>query len=209
MNSLDKQYIDLLKDIVENGTKKMDRTGTGTISVFGRAIRHKMSEGFPLLTSKKMYTKGIIAELLWFLRGETNIRPLVLAGCNIWNGDAYKNFDKNCPANGRKMSREEFDFCIAQDEDFAKVWGELGSIYGKQWRSWSNYRTSELYTGYPETEKTFKIKGIDQIQNLINDLKKNPDSRRLMVNAWNVSDLPVTDYRTDDELYQDYLKNFE
>ena len=90
-NNLDKQYIDLLKDIVENGTKKATRNG-GTISVFGRPIRHRMSEGFPLLTSKRMYTKGIITELLWFLRGETNIRPLVLADCHIWNGDAYKKY---------------------------------------------------------------------------------------------------------------------
>lgn len=96
MNNLDKTYQDLLKDILENGTRKGDRTGTGTISVFGRQIRHKMSEGFPLLTTKKMYTKGIIAELLWFMRGETNIKPLLDNDCHIWDGDAYQAYLKEC-----------------------------------------------------------------------------------------------------------------
>ena len=96
MNKLDKDYQDLLKDILENGVSKKDRTGTGTISVFGRQIRHKMSDGFPLLTTKKMYTKGVVAELLWFLRGETNIKPLLDNDCNIWNGDAYQAYLKEC-----------------------------------------------------------------------------------------------------------------
>jgi thymidylate synthase len=182
MNNLDKQYIDLLKDIVENGTKKMDRTGTGTISVFGRTIRHKMSEGFPLLTSKKMYAKGIITELLWFLRGETNIRPLVLADCHIWNGDAYKRYyNKEClPPHDHTLDKEQFVENIKNDPEFAEKWGELGPIYGKQWRHWRAIDDSEMKI------HTYEI---DQIKNLINDLKNNPDSRRLMVNAWNVAEI--------------------
>jgi thymidylate synthase len=219
MNNLDKQYTDLLQDILDNGVTKQDRTGTGTISVFGRQIRHKMSEGFPLLTTKKMPFKTVTTELLWFLQGNTNIKYLVDNGCHIWDGDCYKFYlstykkdlgDGNFESNGgdsfyepdpntkygklRPYTQEEFINKIKTDDEFAKKWGGLGPIYGKQWRKWK--------LGYCRDD-------IDQIQNLINDLKTNPDSRRLMVNAWNVGDLPVTDYRTDDELYQDYLNNFE
>jgi thymidylate synthase len=207
MNKLDKTYTDLLQDILDNGTPKSDRTGTGTISVFGRQIRHKMSEGFPLLTTKKMPFKTIVTELLWFLRGDTNIKYLVDNGCNIWNGDAFSNYNKYVwkLINLELLTQEEFINKIKTDDEFANKWGELGPIYGKQWRKWDvkptmNSETGEIFIGNV---------WIDQIQNLINDLKTNPDSRRLMVNAWNVADLPVTDYRTDDEIYQDYLKNFE
>ena len=206
MNNIDKKYQELLQDILDNGTPKSDRTGTGTISVFGRQIRHKMSEGFPLLTTKKMPWKSIVTELLWFLQGNTNIKWLVDNGCNIWNGDAYKNYENEFnkgdvfgirldDGTERVASIDEFIRRIKVDDEFAKEWGELGPIYGKQWRDW--------------TANPNHTWGVDQIANLINDLKVNPDSRRLMVNAWNVADLPVTDYRTDDELYQDYLKNFE
>ena len=171
MNNLDKTYQDLLKDILENGTRKGDRTGTGTISVFGRQIRHKMSEGFPLLTTKKMYTKGIIAELLWFLRGDTNIKSLLDNDCHIWDGDAYKKYCNDKDTVG-PLTITQFIEEIKTNEEFAAEWGDLGPIYGKQWRAWNN--------GYDFT---------DQIQDLINDLKTNPDSRRLMVNAWNVGEL--------------------
>jgi thymidylate synthase len=165
-----------------------------------------MSEGFPLLTTKKMPWKSIVTELLWFLQGNTNIKWLVDNGCNIWNGDAYKNYENEFnkgdvfgirldDGTERVASIDEFIRRIKVDDEFAKEWGELGPIYGKQWRDW--------------TANPNHTWGVDQIANLINDLKVNPDSRRLMVNAWNVADLPVTDYRTDDELYQDYLKNFE
>ena len=176
MNNLDKTYQDLLKDILENGTRKGDRTGTGTISVFGRQIRHKMSDGFPLLTTKKMYTKGIIAELLWFLRGETNIKPLLDNDCHIWDGDAWKNYQNKASKEDflkdGVLRYEEFINKIKTDDVFAAEWGDLGPIYGKQWRAWNN--------GYDFT---------DQIQDLIHDLKTNPDSRRLMVNAWNVGEI--------------------
>ena len=190
MNKLDLDYQNLLKDILENGTKKETRNG-GTISVFGRQIRHKMSDGFPLLTTKKMPFKTIVTELLWFLRGDTNIKYLVDNNCHIWDGDAYKNFEKQCiPGTGKKISQEEFIEFIKTDDEFANKFGELGPVYGKQWRSWTKKKmylsTDGSYENiYDEMDQTV----IDQISVLINDLKKNPDSRRLMVSAWNVGEL--------------------
>ena len=198
MNTLDKQYTDLLQDILDNGVKKQDRTGTGTISVFGRQIRHDMKDGFPLLTTKKMPFKTIVTELLWFLRGDTNIKYLVDNNCNIWNGDAYKRFLNETikiePLEVKqraveqllnsKESKEEFINKIKTDDEFANKWGELGPVYGKQWRRWSQYEID-----MPGFDAHFNETQIDQIQNLINDLKTNPDSRRLMVNAWNVGEL--------------------
>ena len=173
--NIEHQYLKLLDDILHNGVEKSDRTGTGTISVFGRQIRHKMSEGYPLLTTKKMAFKTMVVELLWFLKGDTNIKYLVENGCNIWNGDAYKNYLNR---NGKcycghtnicdcgDITMEEFIERIKTDRKFAKKWGELGPIYGAQWRKWD---------------------GIDQIQEVINTLKTNPDSRRMLVSAWNVN----------------------
>ena len=188
MNSLDKQYINLLQDILDNGVEKKDRTGTGTISVFGRQIRHNMSEGFPLLTTKKMHWNSIVTELLWFLRGDTNIKFLLDYDCHIWDGDAYKNYEKwwkSYSPGGAPipLSREMFIDRIKTDVEFAEKWGELGPIYGKQWRSW---KTEDEYL---DGVSYFKYPPIDQIQNLVNELKTNPDSRRLMVNAWNVGEL--------------------
>jgi len=190
MNNLDKQYTRLLQDILDNGVEKKDRTGTGTISVFGRQIRHKMSEGFPLLTTKKMAWKTMVTELLWFLRGDTNIKFLVDNNCHIWDGDAYKNY---CEQQARRLIKgctyQEFIDKIKTDDEFAKKFGELGKIYGSQWRSWGkDFKQIPNETGDGVYDIT--ITGIDQIQNLINDLKTNPDSRRLMVTAWNPSDLP-------------------
>jgi thymidylate synthase len=177
MNNIDKSYQALLQDILDNGVEKKDRTGTGTISVFGRQIRHKMSEGFPLLTTKRMAWKTMVTELIWFLSGSTNIKYLVDNGCNIWNGDAYKNYLKqHNPANGT-ATMEEFIALIKQNENpIYHELGDLGPIYGKQWRSW-------YVKG--DGEKTY----IDQIATLISELKINPDSRRLMVSAWNVGEL--------------------
>lgn len=141
MNNLDKQYQNILQDILDNGVKKIDRTGTGTLSLFGKQIIHNMSEGFPILTTKKVAFKQVITELLWFLRGDTNLKFLHDNGCHIWDGDYNKS--------GRTDNN-------------------LGPIYGKQWRNWN---------------------GIDQIQNIINELQSNPDSRRLIINAWNVGEL--------------------
>jgi len=194
MNNLDKAYQLLLQDILDNGVEKTDRTGTGTISVFGRQIRHKMSEGYPLLTTKKMAFKTMVTELLWFLRGDTNIKYLVDNGCHIWNGDAFKNYlSKTNEYKGNWPDTiEEFINKIKTDDEFAKKWGELGPIYGKQWRNWMGFHEGQhdilkVVNGV-EQHKDYLV-GKDQIANLINDLKTNPDSRRLMVNAWNVGEL--------------------
>ena len=199
-NWIETQYLHLLEDILEQGVKKTDRTGTGTISLFGRQIRHNMRDGFPLLTTKKMAFKTMVTELLWFLRGDTNIKFLVDNGCHIWDGDCFSNYQKQMHKimmNNIKYEKgfdttvlnertdgfwsyEEFINKIKTDDEFAKKWGELGSIYGKQWRKWDKIEDDGMQYGISE---------IDQIQNLINDLKTNPDSRRLMVNAWNVGEL--------------------
>jgi thymidylate synthase len=212
MNTLDKRYQQLLSDIIEFGVEKKDRTGTGTISEFGHQIRHKMSEGFPLLTTKKMHWNSIVTELLWFLRGDTNIKFLLDYDCHIWDGDAFKNYTKAVDEiiDGYRsgdiigtqphiesmfsdsdklipLTKEQFTNKIKTDEEFAKKWGELGSIYGKQWRKW-NYQSKKnhyVMAGQP----THHNINIDQITNLINELKTNPDSRRLMVSAWNVGEL--------------------
>jgi len=182
MNKLDNQYKLLLNELLEGGVGKEDRTGTGTLSVFGRQIRHNMKDGFPLITTKKMAIKTMMTELKWFLKGDTNIKYLVENGCNIWNGDAYKAYlDKETtpgiPPHDFVLSRSEFIDKIKTDDEFAKKWGELGPIYGKQWRSWRGHP----YSTNPDD--------FDQIEKLIQQLRTNPDSRRLMVSAWNVSQL--------------------
>jgi thymidylate synthase len=161
MNNTDKQYQKLLQDIIHNGVEKKDRTGTGTISVFGRQIRHKMSEGFPLLTTKKMAFKTMVTELLWFLRGDTSIKYLLENNCNIWNGDAWARYEKNAvvgdvvdshyePATDKwhLYNKEEFINKIKTDDRFAKKWGELGKIYGHGWRNWNGKSDDELYEDY-------------------------------------------------------------
>jgi len=180
---IDKQYQLLLQDILDNGITKSDRTGTGTISVFGRQIRHKMSDGFPLLTTKKMAWKVMVTELLWFLRGETNIKFLLDYDCHIWDSDAYKNYCNQFLGHEDTPSKEWFISEIKNNSDFAKKFGDLGPIYGKQWRNWESVDTSQFW------QEDWGSKDTDQIQNLINELKTNPDSRRLMVNAWNVGEL--------------------
>jgi thymidylate synthase len=196
MNTLDTKYQELLQDILDNGVVKTDRTGTGTLSVFGRQIRHRMSQGFPLLTTKKIAWKSMVTELIWFLSGSTNIKYLVMNGCNIWNGDAYKRYKNVYDIESREstyaleelhmlsdLTQEQFIERIKTDDKFAKKWGELGPIYGKQWRRWEKDKwLGEI--GYDESS-TY----IDQIYCLINELKTNPDSRRMMVNAWNVGEL--------------------
>ena len=144
--NIEKQYLKLLQDILDNGIEKDTRNGK-TLSVFGRQIRHDMSNGFPLLTTKKMYWKGIVTELLWFLRGDTNIKYLVDNGCNIWNGDAYKNY-LNHTQHEASYTQEEFINLIKTDDVWAKVWGELGPIYGHGWRNWNGKCSDELYEDY-------------------------------------------------------------
>ena len=184
-NNLDPQYNNLLKDILENGIKKQTRNGE-VLSVFGREIRHKMSEGFPILTSKHIKFDLIVSELLWFLQGRTDLRYLLEHNNQIWVGDAHKAYINHFSNDGlepTKEARDKFIEKIKTDDEFAKKWGDLGPIYGKQWRKWgekgNQYSNHNDYT-----------KGIDQIANLIHDLKNNPDSRRLMVTAWNPADVP-------------------
>jgi thymidylate synthase len=212
MNNLDKSYQQLLSDVLENGHKKNDRTGTGTISVFGRQIRHKMSQGFPVLTTKKMAWKTMVTELIWFLRGDTSIQFLIDNNCHIWDGDAYKKFLTKAsevkqayldgdllgtqphiesmfsnPNSLTILTQNEFINKIKTDSEFSKTWSQLGPVYGKQWRNWTNQSKKNHYV--TPGEPTHNNKRIDQIDNLINDLKTNPDSRRLMVSAWNVGEI--------------------
>ncbi len=175
MNTLDKKYQNLLQDILDNGVQKLDRTGTGTISVFGRQIRHNMKQGFPILTTKKVAWKGVVSELLWFLTGQTNISFLLKHNNHIWDGDTYKNYQSKMTewfGNETQLTKEDFIEKIKIDNEFSKQWGDLGAIYGKQWRKWKGENGI-----------------IDQIDDLVKELKKNPDSRRLMVSAWNVGEL--------------------
>jgi thymidylate synthase len=212
MNKLDKQYQELIQSILDYGVEKKDRTGTGTKSIFGYTIRHNMRDGFPLLTTKKMAWKTMVTELLWFLRGDTNIKYLVDNNCHIWDGDAYKRYSiiAGMSTQVESLTQEEFINKIKTDDEFAKKWGELGPIYGNQWRSWGrknvvnydleNVKSSDKvkvmdlirdggdYSKY-NVKVTYQNNSIDQITNLINDLKTNPDSRRLMVSAWNVGEL--------------------
>ena len=163
-NSLDEQYRGLLATVLYGGIDKSDRTGTGTKSVFGRQIRHRMSDGFPILTTKRVPFKTMVTELKWFLRGDTNIKYLLDNNCHIWDGDAYKNFISKHPWGDDK---ETFLESVQNREEY-KHWGDLGPIYGKQWRDWD---------------------GKDQLKELITNIKENPNSRRLMVSAWNVGEL--------------------
>jgi thymidylate synthase len=259
-NGLDEQYIDLLKDILENGVEKNTRNGK-VLSVFGRTIRYKFKDGkFPLLTTKKLHFKSIVTELIWFLRGDTHIKFLHDNGCHIWDGDLYKNWRKQFEVdpnnfNGEEVAKGHNDQCwgypildhikptskeykrgqinaylegkaekpffyltqeefinkIKTDDEFARQWGDLGKIYGKQWRSWGrknvtnydleNVKSSDKvkvmdlirdggdYSKY-DVKVTYQNNSIDQISELIKQLKHSPDSRRMVVNAWNASDLP-------------------
>ena len=207
LNPHDKEYRKLLKEILDQGVIKGDRTGTGTKSIFTSTVKFNMSDGFPLLTTKKMFTKGIITELLWFLNGETNIKPLLEVGNKIWVGDAYKKYHKFALSleepnwdihiedpvlnKTRPFNRQEFIDKILNDKDFADRWGELGPIYGKQWvecRGHQHGFEEALDMNSPVDEVV--TKPINQIQECIDKLKENPDSRRIIVNAWNPSDLP-------------------
>ncbi len=179
MSSIEKQYQGILRKLVLYGKEKGDRTGTGTLSYFGDQIRHNMADGFPLLTTKKMAVKTMMTELKWFLKGDTNIKYLVDNNCHIWNGDAYKAY-RRIPTN--QLDERTFVHRIKTQDWFAKEWGELGPIYGKQWRDWQSQKFNVAKgEGY--------LLQIDQIHKLIVDIKNNPDSRRLMVSAWNVGEV--------------------
>ena len=173
-----KQYLDLLKLVKETGIKKEDRTGTGTISIFGHQMRFNLQDGFPLMTTKKVNLESIIHELLWFISGDTNIRYLVQNGVNIWNDWPFQSWlnetgqaDKyTIHSKEWKEMMKTFVEAIIRDEDFASQYGDLGPVYGKQWRD---------------------FEGVDQLEQVIEDIKNSPDSRRLIVSAWNPKDIPV------------------
>lgn len=162
-----KQYHDLMQHVLDHGVRKDDRTGTGTISVFGYQMRFDLSEGFPLITTKKLHIKSILHELLWFIQGDTNIRYLDQNGVRIWDDWPFAKFQKSDDYNGETI--KEFAQRVADDEAFAAKWGDLGPVYGYQWRNWPS----------PSGE------AVDQLLDVIEQIKKNPDSRRHIVSAWN------------------------
>jgi thymidylate synthase len=187
-NPVDAQYQELLQAILDYGVVKNDRTGTGTKSMFGYTFRHNMSWGFPLLTTKKMAWKTMVTELLWFLKGDTNIKYLVDNDCHIWDGDAYQGYLKRVGNGLQPATKERFIEMIKNGEESrvdANGWriGDLGPIYGKQWRDWETTNTNTEY------QEDWSVGSVDQIANLIEELKTNPDSRRLIVSAWNVGEL--------------------
>jgi thymidylate synthase len=184
-----KQYHDFLNHILENGTKKEDRTGTGTISVFGYQMRFNLQDGFPLVTTKKLHLKSIIHELLWFIAGDSNIEYLCKNGVNIWNDWPYQKYKNSEQFAGEDI--KTFAQRIAQDAQFAKAFGELGPVYGKQWRHWKDENGNE----------------IDQISNLIQQIKNNPDSRRLIVSAWNVAEIEQMTLPPCHSIFQFYVIN--
>lgn len=184
-----KQYKDLLVHILENGDKKEDRTGTGTISTFGYQMRFDLSQGFPLLTTKKVHLKSVIHELLWFIKGDTNIKYLVDNGVRIWNEWPYQLFTKSNEYNGESM--KEFVAKVKEDDEFAKKFGELGPVYGRQWRHFEG----------PDG------KFVDQLQDVINQIKTNPSSRRLIVNAWNAPLVPEMALPPCHMMFQFYVRN--
>ena len=173
-----KQYLDLMKHIRDEGVKKEDRTATGTVSVFGYQMRFDLEDSFPLLTTKRVNLDSIIHELLWFISGDTNISYLVKNGVNIWNDWPYQSYlkqthqEKDYPMHSKEWKDEMKKFIeqIKSDDDFAKVYGDLGPVYGRQWRN---------------------FEGVDQLNQVVEDIKSSPDSRRLIVSAWNPKDIPV------------------
>lgn len=171
-----KQYLDMLRKIKEEGNDRDDRTGVGTRSIFGAQMRFDISEKFPLVTTKKVFLKGIIYELLWMLRGDTNVRYLVENNVHIWDAWAYAVYIQVKEGAGQKaLSQEDFIEKIKSDKSFAREWGDLGPVYGKQWRRW-------LGPGGKE---------IDQIAIAINQIKTNPGDRRIIVSAWNTGELQM------------------
>lgn len=190
-----KQYLDLLKKIKEDGIVKSDRTGTGTRSIFGYQMRFDLSEGFPLLTTKRVFLKGVIHELLWFLAGDTNIKYLVDNGVHIWDNDAYRFYKELCTKQGvEPISMEEF-LAAAQQQTPSPIegyaYGNLNHVYGYQWRSW----------GKPDGS------AIDQVKQVIETIKNNPDSRRMIVSAWNVADVEDMALPPCHVMFQFYVAN--
>lgn len=181
VNKVDAQYLNLLRDILQNGETSGDRTGTGTIKVFGRELRFQMNEGFPLLTTKKVFFRGVKEELLWMISGETKLKRLVENRIHIWTEWPYQRYLK---ANGLESKfpkysneweehKKVFEQKVVENDEFSEKWGDLGPVYGFQWRHWPKRDGGE----------------IDQLANAIDTIKHNPNSRRIIVTAWNPEDL--------------------
>lgn len=186
-----RQYLELLKAIKARGTRRGDRTGTGTIDLFGHQMRIDLAEGFPLLTTKKVNMSSVIHELLWFLAGDTNIKYLVDRNVNIWNEWPYKAYLQmnklsvpDTKSEEWKRGLAEFIERVRNDDEFATKWGNLGPVYGSQWRKWDTH-----ISGFNEDNRDCSSIKIDQIKNLIDQIKKNPESRRLIVTAWNPAEV--------------------
>ena len=191
--SQENQYLELLIKLLD-APVKTDRTGTGTHSVFGHQMRFDLSKGFPLLTTKKVHFKSVATELLWFLKGDTNIRYLLENGCTIWTDWRYKEF---CEDSGEILSIKEFEDHIIKDVDFAEKWGDIGKGYGHQWRNF----------GEVKAENHFRFQaGFDQIEWIVNEIKTNPDSRRLIVSGWNPHEVNQVDLPPCHTLFQFYVQ---
>ena len=210
MSIVEEPYLQLIRDILEKGHEKSDRTGTGTKSLFGYQMRFNLAEGFPLLTTKKVPFGLIKSELLWFLRGDTNIRFLLEHNNHIWDEWAFKNWVESDEYHGPDMTNfglraqeddnfnkvyqdEKKKFCqkIVEDQEFANKFGNLGDVYGAQWRHWQT-RNGET---------------IDQIKDVIETIKNNPDSRRMIVTAWNPEDVPLSALPPCHTLFQFYVND--
>lgn len=174
------QYLDLMRQIWEQGSERLDRTGIGTRSIFGATMRFNLADGrMPLITTKRVYWKTAAREMLWFLSGGTNIRPLVLQGVNIWNEWPHARYVRE---TGDEIALQDFSARIGEEEDFAARWGDLGPVYGKQWVDWPTYE--------PAGEGVFrKGKGINQVARLVESLREDPGSRRHIIEGWNVAEL--------------------
>ncbi|CAM3432658.1 thymidylate synthase [Paenibacillus lupini] len=210
VQSTEVEYLELLRHVLATGVKKEDRTGTGTISTFGYQMRFDLNKGFPLLTTKRVPFKLIVSELLWFIKGDTNIRYLLQHNNHIWDEWAFKRWVESTDYNGPDMTNfglrsqtddgfnglykeqmEKFIQLVLTDDEFAAKYGELGNVYGKQWREW---RTTQGET-------------IDQLKDVIATIKKNPDSRRLIVSAWNPEDVPSMALPPCHTMFQFYVIN--
>lgn len=210
MQTSEQAYLQLLRDCLEKGERKEDRTGTGTISMFGYQMRFPLAEGFPLLTTKRVPFKLVASELLWFIKGDTNIKYLLQNNNNIWNEWAFKRWVESSEYTGPDMTnfglRSQTDELFAKsyeeqlaifknnvlhDDDFAAKYGELGDVYGKQWRAW----------------RTTQHEVIDQLADVIHTIKNNPDSRRMIVSAWNPEDIPSMALPPCHTMFQFYVSN--
>lgn len=182
MPHYEQQYLDLMRHIWSNGDERVDRTGVGTRSIFGAQMRFSLAnDAVPLLTTKRVFWKTAAREMLWFLSGETNIRPLLAQGVRIWSDWPHARYNRE---TGEGIALPDFEARIVADADFAAQWGDLGPVYGKQWVDWP------VYEPVGDGLFTRRVSGVNQIAELVRDLRDNPGSRRHIIEGWNVAELP-------------------